>query len=636
MTTANNDYYDAQYPIDALEANSGLDTINTHDASTLDELFRERVRRSADKVAYTQFDPIAQNWRSATWADMATQVERWQVAFRESRLEKGDRVAICYGNSIEWVIFDQAALRLGLVVVPLYTADRADNIAYVIGNSGAKLVLFGQISMWNAVSASDEDTTCVEHVLLLKSDINRKDQSVPAPSANQVSSVRVTSVKDWLPDVGAHLERGLATPDDLASIVYTSGTTGRPKGVKLSHKNMLSNAYSGMRSVALGPEDSLLSFLPLSHTFERTVGYYAALMSASEVTFNRSVPKINEDLLQVKPTVMISVPRIFERVHTKIHAELSSKSDLEQRLFHAAIKVGWHKFRFQQGQASWHPRLLLAAVLDALVAKKVRAKLGGNLKYVIVGGAPLSKEVAKTFIALGVPLLQGYGLTESSPVVTVNTPAKNRVGSIGLLLRGVSVKLMDNDELWVKGDNVMQGYWQNDDATNKALVFDGEDRWLRTGDLAAIDKDGFVSIIGRIKDILVLANGEKVPPPDIEAAITRNPLFEQVMVVGEGRPFLALLVYPNPELWGAFCAEHGFDPSDYNNERLEKRLIKLVSAQMGDFPGYAKIRKIHICDQEWTVEDDLLTPTLKLKRPKVLAHYESEIEAMYQKHRGNK
>ena len=630
LMTEHNHSNAAQYPDDALAENAALDTINTHDATTLDELFRERVRRSPEKVAYSQFDALNSEWRSYSWAQIAEQVERWQVAFRESGLQKGDRVAICYLNSIEWVIFDQAALRLGLVVVPLYTADRADNIAYVIANAGAKLVLFAQRAMWNAVAASDEDTSCLEQVLVFKDLISQPNNPV-----QNKTHAKVTLVDEWLPEHGAHLERGLAEPDDLASIVYTSGTTGRPKGVMLSHKNMLSNAYSGMRSVALTPQDTLLSFLPLSHTFERTIGYYAALMSGSQVAFNRSIPQLSEDLLNIKPTVMVSVPRIFERVHNKIQTELTSKSRLEQWLFKTAIKVGWHKFMRQQGQVNWHPCLLTAPFLDTLVAKKIRKKLGGRLQYVVIGGAPLTQEVGKTFIALGLPLLQGYGLTESSPVVSVNTVDNNRLGTIGLLLRGVSVKIEDNDELWIKGDNVMQGYWQNSEATDKNIIIEGDERWLRSGDRASIDKDGFVRIIGRIKDILVLANGEKVPPPDIEAAIARNPLFEQVMVVGEGKAFLTLLVYPEPELLAALCEELGVGRTVVDNPKLHKRLIKLVSEQMGDFPGYAKIRKIHICDEEWTVESGLLTPTLKLKRAKVLAHFEPEIEAMYKKHRGN-
>ena len=616
MSPSNNEHFAAQYPSDALAADSSLDTINTSDAGTLDELFRERVRRSSNKTAYSQYHESSKSWQDFSWSQLATQVERWQVALRASGLEKGDRVAICYSNSVEWVVFDQAALRLGLVVVPLYTADRADNIAYVIGDSGAKLVLFADSDLWQQVYDADEDTSCIETVLTFAGD----------------EGGRVQLVDTWLPEHGQHFERGVTEPDDLASIVYTSGTTGRPKGVMLTHKNMLSNAYSGMRSVALTPSDNLLSFLPLSHTLERTVGYYASMMSGSRVTFNRSIKQLSDDLQHVKPTVMISVPRIFERVHNKIYADLAEQSGFKQWMFNTAINIGWRRFRTQQGLQSWHPSLLFTSLFDTLVGKTVRAKLGGNLNYVIVGGAPLSHEVAKTFISLGLPLLQGYGLTESSPIVSVNTRAQNRPDSIGLLLRGVHVKIMENDELWVKGDNVMKGYWNNQQATDKTIVVDGEERWLRTGDRASIEIDGYLRIIGRIKDILVLANGEKVPPPDIEAAIARNPIFEQVMVVGEGKSFLTALVFCNQKLVSEICDRNGWSKEERNSSELHAYLIERIAEQMDDFPGYAKIRKIHICDEEWTVESGLLTPTLKIKRPKIMQHFSDAVADMYAGH----
>jgi len=608
----------SQYPEDALTNSSELDIINSQDASTLDELFRERVRRSPDNVAYTQFDETEHAWVSLTWAELAVQVERWQVAFRETGLEKGDRVAICYRNSVEWVVFDQAALRLGLVVVPLYTADRADNIAYVIDDSGAKLALFADQELWRQVSTTDEDVSSLTTVLVF--------------DEQDTEGSLVQRVDDWLPELGQHFERGLAEPDDLASIVYTSGTTGRPKGVMLSHRNMLSNAYSGMRSVALRPSDRLLSFLPLSHTLERTIGYYAALMSGCSVAYNRSIPELADDMLQIRPTVLISVPRIFERIHNQIYTSLSKQSTFKRWLFSSAVRTGWRKFKVHQGIANWHPRLILIKMFDSMVASKVREKLGGQLRFVIVGGAPLSEDVAKTFISLGVPLLQGYGLTESSPVVTVNTLEKNRPNSIGMLLRGVSVKLGDNDELWVRGDNVMQGYWRKSQATQEVIVEEDDERWLRTGDRASIDVDGFLHIIGRIKDILVLANGEKVPPPDIEAAISRDSLFEQVMVVGEGKSFLSALVVLNPDRWETACSSKGWSVDTLNSPDVQDYLVEKIAQQMEDFPGYAKIRKVAICEEEWTVDSGLLTPTLKIRRPKIAEHYSAKIEHLYQGH----
>ena len=603
--------------------------INSQDVQTLDELFRERVRRSSDSIAYTQFDKAAKKWNSITWAELAVQVERWQVAFKNTGLEKGDRVAISYQNSIEWVIFDQAALRLGLVVVPLYTADRADNVGYVIGDSGAKLVLFANAAAWKAVEACEECTKCVQTVIVMQGSSSESNED---NKSNKDNEGIVQNIDDWLPEHGAHLERGMASPEDLASIVYTSGTTGRPKGVMLSHNNMLSNAYCGMRSVALTPEDRLLSFLPLSHTFERTVGYYAAMMSGASVSFNRSIPEMANDLKIIKPTVMISVPRIFERVHNKIYNGLKKEKPIKQKLFKLAVKAGWAKFEYQQGMRGWQPLLLLAGLLDKLVGATVRERLGGEMKYVVIGGAPLSVDVAKTFISLGVPLLQGFGLTESSPVVSVNTPEACRPDSIGLPLRGVNVKLEENDELWIQGDNVMMGYWNNPEATAKAVVEDKDGRWLRSGDRASIDEQGFIRIIGRIKDILVLANGEKVPPTDIEAAIMQNPLFEQVMVLGEAKSFLSALVVLDKELLVELCDARGWDASDLSSAKLNAELVKLVTAQMGKFPGYARIRKVHVCPEEWTVESGLITPTLKTKRPQLLTHYADEIAAMYSGH----
>jgi len=622
------------YPEDALANGGALDPINSADAKTLDEMFRERVRRSSEKIAYNQFDTSLQEWKSISWSELALQVERWQVAFQQEGLSKGDRVAICYRNSIEWITFDQAALRLGLVVVPLYTADRPDNMAYVIQNSGAQLALFANESTWASVAKADEDVSSLNTVLVF-SRTRKEDQGETQAGifADERSSIIIKQVEAWLPELGSHLERGQADPDDLATIIYTSGTTGRPKGVMLSHKNLLSNAYSGMRSQALTPNDHLLSFLPLSHALERTIGYYAPMLCGSEVTFNRSIPELAEDLQKVAPTVLISVPRIFERVHNKIRASVNQKSSIKQALFNAAINIGWHRFQYQQGIESWHPRLLLNGVLDFLVARPIRAGLGGRLDFAIVGGAPLSHEVAKTFISLGLTLLQGYGLTEASPVVSTNTKKRNRPDSIGLPLRGVDVVIMENEELWVKGDNVMLGYWQNTDA-NKECLQEAEDGvWLKTGDRAAIDEHGFIRIIGRIKDILVLANGEKMPPTDIEAAIMRDPLFEQVIVLGEGKSYLTALAVLNRNAWKKLRLEKDWSESDLNAKAAQEYFLEHISAQMTDFPGYARIRRVTLSLDEWTVESGLLTPTLKIKRPKIIEAYTEQIEAMYAKKR---
>ena len=609
------------YSPDGITGRTDVDIINPSDAHTLDELFRERVRRSANKVAYTEYDEKFDDWLNYSWADIAAQVERWQVALQASGLVKGDRVAIRLKNGINWVICDQAALRLGLVVVPLYCADRADNVNYVLDNSGAKLLFLESVDEWEEIRDADgdgtTDLTTIENVIVCQKPLLETDNDL------------VQYVQSWLPEVGEHLERGMAEPDDLASIVYTSGTTGRPKGVMLSHKNMLQNAYAGMRSVQLLPTDITLSFLPLSHTFERTIGYYAGVMSGVHTYYNRSIPELVDDLMIAKPSVMIAVPRIFERVNNKIFQGVAESSTIKKKLFYAAMNTGWHRFEYEQGRASWHPKLLFQPILDALVGKKIRQKLGGNLRFAVVGGAALSPAVAKTFISLGVLLLQGYGLTESSPVISVNTLESNQPDSIGLPLRGVDVAISDEQELLVHGDTVMMGYWNNPQATEEVLTKDG---WLHTGDQATLNDQGFLRIVGRLKDILVLANGEKVPPADMEIAIGKDKLFEQVLVIGEGKPFLSALLVLNSEQWQKVQQEHGFKSTDLANDRLQTLLLERVASCIEEFPGYAKIRKVVAFEQEWSVEDDLITPTLKVKRPKVLAKFSAEVESMYAGH----
>ena len=609
------------YPPDGITGRSDVDIISPSEVHTLDEMFRERVRRSANKVAYTEFDEKFDDWLDYSWADIASQVERWQVALQEVGLEKGDRVAIRLKNGIDWVICDQAALRLGLVVVPLYCEDRADNINYVLANSSSKLLFIESKEEWDEILAADGEGTT--KLTQLKHVIVRQDFHTSRPQK------RVQFVSEWLPEVGEHLERGMSEPDDLASIVYTSGTTGKPKGVMLSHKNMLSNAYAGMRSVQLLPTDIMLSFLPLSHTFERTIGYYAGLMSGVHTYYNRSIPDLVDDLQVAKPTVMIAVPRIFERVNNKIYQGLAESSGIKKKLFHVALDAGWHRFEYDQGRAKWHPKLIIQPILDSLVGQKIREKLGGNLRFAVVGGAALSPSVAKTFIGLGVLLMQGYGLTESSPVISVNTIEQNKPDSIGLPLRGIELYISDEQELMVRGDNVMQGYWKNSKVTNTVVTSDG---WLHTGDQASIDEEGFIRIIGRLKDILVLANGEKMPPADMESAISKDALFEQVMVLGEGKPFLSALLVLNSEKWQKVQKQFGFTSNDLDSEKLQAFLVDRVSKRIEEFPGYARIRKVVALENEWTVDEGLITPTLKIKRPKVMDKFSTEIAALYEKH----
>jgi long-chain acyl-CoA synthetase len=586
--------------------------ITPQEAGTLPGLFRKRVSKTPNAVAYRSFDTLNGMWMDTSWKEMVTEVERWQRALYAEKLEPGDRVAVMARNSRLWVTFDQAALELGLVVVPIYTEDRADNVLYILEHSGVKLLLIGGPLQWERLTGKLKGVRTLKRVVAIA-------------DCNESQNKKLVQLDTWLANGVDVQRRPILSPGDLASIVYTSGTTGRPKGVKLSHRNILSNVHSCAQSGLADEAKLYLSFLPLSHTFERTVGYYLPIMMGAVVAHTRSIQDLPADLLSLKPEGLISVPRIFEKVYSRIKDNLSKQSFFARFIFNLAVETGWHRFEFHHKRAKWSPTLLLWPLLKKLVADKVISKLGGNLKVAISGGAALSPEISRVFVGLGIPVYQGYGLTETSPVVSVNTNEHNIPSSIGKALSGFEVKIGMDDELLVKGDSVMMGYWHDQEATNRVI---DENDWLHTGDKARIE-DGYIYITGRLKDIIVMSTGEKVPPVDMEHSILSDPLFEQVMVIGEGRSFLSALVVLNENEWNNFAEENDFRLASETTEEIEKALLERISKCLHAFPGYAQVYQLTRLNDPWTVENDLLTSTLKMKRSKIYETYVEQIEAMY-------
>jgi long-chain acyl-CoA synthetase len=549
--------------------------------SNLSDLFLGRVRQTPDAPAFRQFDGGA--WHDWSWREVAREVGRWQAALRAEGLKPGDRVALGLHNRVEWVIFDQAALGLGIVTVPLYFDDRPDNMAWCVNDAGARLLLIEDGAQWAALK---DHVKTAERVVFLTG-------TVPADA-------RARRVSDWLPADAPAAQRANAGPNDLATIVYTSGTTGRPKGVMLSHGNILSNVVAAMRAIKVSGGDTFLSFLPLSHMFERTCGYYVAVWCGGRTVYARSITLLADDLREQRPTVLIAVPRIFERIWSRMQEAMPAGTP-KRRLFDKAVDVGWRRFL---GKAMFADKFAWP-VLKLLVAKKLRRRLGGRIRLIIVGGAAFQEAHARIFIGLGLPILQGYGLTETAPVLAANREGDNDPLSVGRPLEGVTLRCDANGELLARGPNVMLGYWNNAEATRAVIDAEG---WLHTGDLARI-RDGRVYITGRIKDVIVMSNGEKVPPNDAEQAILRDAVFEQAMVVGEGRAGLGLVcVAAIPDL---------------------QELCARANAQLREFPGYARIRYITRVDGPWSVENGLLTPTLKTKRQEVERRFAAQIEAMY-------
>ncbi len=595
-----------------------VDLISPEVAGTLAGLLRERARRSPERLAYRDFDSDTQAWRDTTWGETARLAARWQAALKREGLVTGDRVAIMLRGCREWPVFDQAAMGLGLVVVPLYVEDRAENGAYILNDSDSKVLVFEGDEQWVRLKTVIGELPNVRRFVSLR---RIDDRSEP----------RVVHVNEWLPRSAGEFIVEPVDPKSLATIVYTSGTTGKPKGVMLSHQNILSNCWAGLQTFNVKQDDSFLSFLPLSHMLERMAGYYLTMMAGASVVYARSVQQLAEDLVQHRPTMLISVPRIYERVYGRIQESLQSGSSLKRKLFELATQVGWARFEHQQGRAPWRLSFLLWPILNKLVASKIMARLGGRVRTAISGGAALAPEISKTFIGLGLPILQGYGLTETSPVLAVNRMNDNEPASVGPAVPGTELKIGENQALLARGPQVMMGYWRNPEATKAVLNDEG---WLNTGDQARIDEHGRIHITGRLKEIIVLANGEKVPPVDMELAITGDPLFEQVMVLGEGRPYLTALVSLNPDQWkkAAAAAGVGADAEALKSETAQQLLLDRIGKRLSGFPGYAQIRKVAATLTPWTVDNGFLTPTMKMKRARIMEHFSADVAALYKGH----
>ncbi len=594
-------------------AAAGLEAISPEEAITLDGLLRERVKRTPDAVAYRDFNQQHANWRDYTWAHIYHHVGRFQVALEREGLQPGDRVALMLRNSPEWVIYDQAALGLGLVVVPLHMQDGADNVAYILRDAGCKVLLVGSLKHWRALESACAGVESLQRIVTI-------EPLLPEGTTD----ARLRSLDQWLPDGDAPTQHRAHDPQALATIIYTSGTTGRPKGVMLSHHNILSNAYAGLQVLGLDPTDELLSFLPMSHAFERTCGYYLTMMMGITVAYARSIQQLGEDLRTVRPTALMSVPRVYELIYAAIRAKLE-ESPFRRKLFELAVRIGYARFEHAQGRAPWRVSFLLWPLLDRLVARKMRARLGGRLRCAFSGGAALPPRIARIFIGLGVPVIQGYGLTETSPITSANRRDSNIPASIGPPIPGVEVKLDSNGALLIRGPNIMLGYWNNPAATAAVIDADG---WFNSGDIARIDDAGHIYITGRLKEILVMSNGEKIPPFDIESAILRDPLFSQVMLVGEGKPYLGLFAVLNREQWSKIAIEKGYE-DDLSAKPVQNELLARIAVQTKEFPGYGHVRRVTAMFEPWTIESGLLTPTLKLRRGQIMECYRNEFETMY-------
>jgi long-chain acyl-CoA synthetase len=603
-------------------------------SDTLCDLFWNAVRAHGSRPAQEWHEDGA--WRSRTYDEFGHAVRDVAHGLLSLGVKKGDRVAIWSKNCPQWAEADFANQTAGFVTVPIYDTLTGEKGAYIVNDSEAK-VLFVQ------------DAGILERVLSVRSSLKSVKAIVLIQGRTTAEGVQsyadfTAQGKVWGTENPKRLDQMAAkvAPGDLASLVYTSGTTGDPKGAMLTHRNFASNAAC-IELVEIGPGDVFLSFLPLSHVFERTGGHFGAYRLGAKVVFARSVDTLMDDMQSAKPTIMMSVPRLYEKMYARMTETVARSSFLKRRIFAWALQVGRAANVYRERNEPL-PRSLAAKVhrADRLVFHKVKERVGGRLRYFVSGGAALSKDIEEFFWAAGICILQGYGLTETSPVTNVNLPRQLRFGSVGKCVPGVTCRVDPSEweparprpfpegEVCFKGPNVFLGYWHSDKATREVFDADG---WFHTGDIGYVDGDGYLFITDRKKEIIVMSNGKKVPPQAIENALKIQPHVAQAMVVGDDRNYIAALLVPNWEALEKFCLENGIAKEDRAQLVADQRIVSLfereVEAVNAALSRYEQIKKFWIVHQDWTVETGELTPSLKLKRRIVLDKFKDSLARLY-------
>lgn len=603
------------------------------DFRTIPDMLRHTVAAWPEREAFRQYDYAERRWYSITWRTFHEQVMRWRRAFTHMGLVKGERVAMLLTNCIDAVTFDEAALCGGLVPTPLHAIDTAGSSAYILRDSNARFLVTTSRARWNAIAEAAGEEGLPDMQLVVFTNEQVEPGSVTHLGGRDIV---LSSLEGWLA-TGEGVSDDELPPepcaDDLAGFIYTSGTTGRPKGVMITHRNIVSNVQQINKCYDFNEEDVFLSFLPFSHTFERTVAHYNSLANGGAMAFARNAAQIENDLREVRPTLMCSVPRIYEKIHQRLLHELAESSEEKRHQTAWALETGWRRFaeanhlpielspRAQLDETVW-PQL------DVEIASEVREIFGGRLRATFAGGASLNYAVARFFCALGINILQLYGLTETSPIVSFTRMKDNHPDCVGHPVPDCEVKLGANDELLVRGPQVMKGYWNR--PLDTAAAF--EDGWFRTGDQADLSDGGRVRIKGRIKEIIVTSTGEKIPPVDVEFAIQEDRLFEQVLVIGDNLPYVTCLVVVNPKLWPAFCADLDLDPEDpatLQSRDAQRQCLRRVRHACRAFPQYGVPRAVAITREPWTVDNGLLTPTMKLRRPQIMTAHAKLIERLY-------
>ena len=554
--------------------------------------------------------------------EVAKRVKNICLGLKDLGLESGDKLIIFSGNRPEWVMTDLANQCLGSITVPIYTTLLPEQVRYIIDNSDAKIVCFSDEEQWNKIKEVKYALNKVEHYITFASQ---------APDGvSTLSEVMARGKTLDNQDSGLFEQMALAgEPDDVASIIYTSGTTGVPKGVMLTHQNFVSNIQSVSTVIEFSEKDTVLSFLPLAHVLERMVTF-TYLYKGCSIAYAESIDTVGENLLEVKPHIMVSVPRVFEKIYAKVIDNVLASSSLKRKIFFWAVKVG-KEYGRRKLEKQPIPKSLQRkrGLAEKLVFSKVIEKTGGRVRFFVSGGAPLSKDIADFFYALGLVVLEGYGLTETSPVISVNTFENLKFGSVGKLIPGVEVKIAEDGEILSKGPHIMKGYYRMEAETLEAI----KDGWFYTGDIGHIDEEGFLVITDRKKDIIVTSGGKNVAPQPIENLLKTNPYISNVVVLGDRRKFISALIIPDFEKIENYAKSKNIFYSSLRELIINEKIVSFIEAEVTNMTTnlapYEKVKKIRLLEREFEIEQDEVTPSLKVKRNIVRDKHKKLIDEMY-------
>ncbi len=549
------------------------------------------------------------------WGQAAARVRALAAGLKAQGLKPGDRVVLVSESRPEWLISDVAIMAAGGVTVPAYITNTSDDHLHILGNCGARAAIVSTGELAARLFPAAQHTNSLEFIIAME-----------PPHMDQSGAFRLLSWEETL-EAGAAQESGIEggveklaaglKRNDTACLIYTSGTGGAPKGVMLSHGAILSNCGSAFDALAqLGLSDEVfLSFLPLSHSYEHTAGQFFPVSIGAQIYYAERIETLGANMIEARPTLMTAVPRLYESLHQRITRGLAREGGLKERLFTHALALGVRAYEGQDPLSPWEK--MINGVLDVLVRRKVRARFGGRLKALISGGAPLNYQIGLFFTALGLRLLQGYGQTESAPVISCNPATDNRIATVGPALKGVTVKIADDGEILVRGELVMQGYWDDPQATAEAI----KNGWLHTGDIGEIDGDGYIRITDRKKDIIVNSAGDNISPQRIEGFLTLEDEISQAMVYGDRRPHLVALI----------VLEEGLAAVPRGVGTVRKAVARAVDRVNKELGLVERVRHFILAEEPFTVENGLMTPTMKIRRHKIREIYGAGLEGLYKK-----